>query len=133
MKTLYGILFGFLLLVAMAATQQQKQSDMAVPAYSTSQEQAFSGTILEVKDYQCPVTGTIGSHIAVKGTSDTLEVHLAPAKFLKQYDIVLKPGDQVTVTGIKFTFDGKPAMLARLVVVGRDTFRFRDDKGRPEW
>jgi hypothetical protein len=62
-----------------------------------------------------------------------VEVHLAPATFLKEYGIVLQPGDHVSITGIKFTFDGKPAMMARTIVAGQSTFTFRDAKGRPEW
>lgn len=133
MKIIGNVVLGFLLFAALAATQEQNSSGNAVPAYNTAQEQTFSGTVQEVKDYQCPVSGTIGSHIAVKGGAEMVEIHLAPAKFLKDYDIVLKPGDQVKITGIKFVFQGKPAMLARVVVDGQNTFTFRSDKGRPEW
>ncbi|HLJ25148.1 MAG TPA: hypothetical protein VKY85_00405 [Candidatus Angelobacter sp.] len=134
MKHVGGVLFALLLLAAMAVTQQQKQSNNnSVPAYNPGQEQTFSGTIQEVRDYQCPVSGTIGSHISLKGGGDTLEVHLAPATFLKQYNIVLQPGDQVKITGVKFVFEGKPAILAREIVAGQSTFTFRDGKGRPEW
>jgi hypothetical protein len=31
------------------------------------------------------------------------------------------------------TFDGKPAVLARLIKVKNETFMFRDEKGRPLW
>ena len=47
--------------------------------------------------------------------------------------VMLKSGDKVNVTGIRFEFDGKPAMLARTVTSGQSTFTFRDPKGRPEW
>src|SRR5438045_6796706 len=116
MKRFFSILLGLFLLGALAATQQQKPSDMGIPAYNPAQAQTFSGTVVEVKNYQCPVSGTIGSHISVRGMTETREVHLAPIKFLKDYEIVLNPGDHVSMTGIKLTFDGKPAMLAGTVV-----------------
>ncbi len=138
MKRFFTIAFGLFIWVALAATQQQKPSDVGIPAYDPAQAQTFSGTVVEVKNYQCPVSGTIGSHLSVRGMTETREVHLAPTKFLKDYEIVLNPGDHVSVTGIKFIFDGKPAMLAGTVVAGtpvtgQSTYIFRDAKGRPEW
>jgi len=131
MKSL--VVLAFLLLLAAPLSLMQAAAGNDVPAYNPAQEQTFSGTIQEVKEYQCPVSGTIGSHIAVSGGSETVEVHLAPATFLKQYGIVLKAGDRVTITGIRFIFDGKPAFIARTIVAGQSTFTFRDGKGRPEW
>lgn len=138
MKTHFKISFcvvlsGMLLLAVLAVTQEPKQSSMNIPAYNPSQERTFSGTITEIKNYQCPVSGTIGAHIVVKGITDTVEVHLAPATFLTRYEIVLNPGDKVSVTGIKFNFQGKSAMIAGTVFDGQSTYTFRDLKGRPQW
>ena len=132
MKRTNIILVGFALLAMLSFTQEQKTRNV-VPAYSQAQEQTFSGIVQEAKEYQCPVSGTIGSHVSVKEGSEVIEVHLAPAKFLRQYEMVLRPGDKVTITGIKFVFEGKPAMLARTVVDGQYTFTFRNRNGRPEW
>ena len=133
MKSVGGMLLTLLLLLVAAATQQQNQSNNTIPAYNSAQEQTFNGTVQEVREYRCPVSGTIGSHISVKNISGTVEVHLAPATFLKQYGIVLQQGDHVSVTGVKFIFDGKTAIMARTIVAGQNTFTFRDAKGSPEW
>ena len=127
------VLSSMLLLVVFAVTQEPKQSGMNIPAYNPSQESTFSGTIVEVKNYQCPVLGTPGAHIVVKGITDTVEVHLAPVAFLTRYEIVFNPGDKVSVTGVKFNYQGKPAMIAGAVVDGQNTYLFRDIKGRPQW
>jgi hypothetical protein len=127
MKILGRIAFALLVLVALAFAQQ------LVPSYDTTQQSTLKGRVQEVKEYQCPVSGTIGSHIVLTSGSETLEVLLAPVQFLKDYGIVIKAGDAVTVTGMRFAFEGKPAMMARTVVVDRSTFTFRDNKGRPEW
>jgi len=133
MKNFGKFLLAGALLMALPVTLAQKPAASGVPAYNVAQETTFSGVIKEVKEYQCPVTGTVGAHISVAADFTTLEVHLAPAKFLKDYDIVLKQGDRVTIRGIRFEFDGKPAILARTVTSGQSTFTFRDPKGRPEW
>ncbi len=133
------ILFGALLLLLVAGGLSQVASaGKAAPpntvfAYDTTNQVTIEGKIQEVRDYNCPVTGTVGSHITVKNAEGTIEVHLAPAKFLKEYEIVLKAGDEVKVVGSKITYEGKPAILARTVTVGRETFAFRDDKGKPIW
>jgi hypothetical protein len=93
-----------LLLVAGESFQVTSQDKPAAPAqqdfnYDPANQTTLQGTIQEVKDYKCPVTGTIGTHISVKNDQLTTEVHLAPAKFLKEYEIVLKPGDDVKIIG----------------------------------
>jgi hypothetical protein len=134
------IVFGTLLLLLIAgeASQVIFQQKPVPPAqqnfnYDPANQTTLQGTIEEVKDYKCPVTGTVGSHISVKGEQTSTEIHLAPAKFMKEYEIVLKPGDAVKIVGVKIVFDGKPGMLAKSVTVGKETFIFRDDKGRPLW
>ena len=127
-----------LLVLAGAASSVQSQEKAGSPApqsfpYSPDSEITLQGKIEQVKEYRCPVTGTVGSHITVAAEGTLIEVHLAPAAFLKDYDIVLKAGDQVKVQGVKITFQEKPAMLARSVSVERETFLFRDQKGKPLW
>jgi DNA/RNA endonuclease YhcR with UshA esterase domain len=127
MKIFWRILLSLAVFGVLAFTEE------AVPTYNPAQQQTVHGIVQELKDYQCPVSGTIGAHISINSGSETIEVHLAPARFLKEYGITIKEGDSVTVIGMKFTFNGKPAMMAKTVVTGRSTFTFRDDKGRPEW
>lgn len=133
------IFFGILLLLLCAGELFQAFSQQKLPprqtliAYNSSSQETVQGKIQDVKEYRCPVTGTTGSHITVKTTEGAVEVHLAPAKFLKEYEISFKPGEDVTVTGAKATIDGKPALLAKTVTVGPDTFAFRDDNGKPLW
>ena len=43
------------------------------------------------------------------------------------------PADVITITGTKVTFDGKPAVLARVIKYKNETYLFRDEKGRPLW
>ena len=59
----------------------------------------IQGVVLEVKDYHCPVSGTIGTHFSLKTDHGDLEVHMAPAKFFKDYEILIRKGADVSVTG----------------------------------
>ena len=134
-RVFFGI--GLLLLCAGELFQmfsQQKIAPRQTPiAYDNSSQETVQGKIQEVREYACPVTGATGSHITVKTTEGAVEVHLAPAKFLKEYEISFKPGEDVKVVGAKATVDGKPGVLAKTVTVGQDTFVFRDDHGKPLW
>ncbi len=105
-----------------------------VPKYDHSTEAVFKGTVQEVKDRQCPVSGGMGSHVILKlENGTTIEVHLATTKFVKEYDLVFSVGDQLEVTGSKITFEGVETILAREVKRGNDVYVFRDKDGKPVW
>jgi DNA/RNA endonuclease YhcR with UshA esterase domain len=119
-----------LLFVAPAACEQGKK---AVPKFDPANQTTITGVIDQMSDYRCPISGTIGSHLTVSNPEGAVEVHLAASKFLKEYGFGFAKGDTVKVTGTKAIFDGKPAMLARQVKVGKRTYFFRDEKGIPLW
>lgn len=105
-----------------------------VPKYNPATEAVFKGTVQEVKDRQCPVSGGMGSHVTLAlERGGTIEVHLASTKFVKEYDLAFKPGDQLEVTGSKVTFEGVETIFAREVRRGNDVFVFRDKNGNPAW
>lgn len=138
MKQLQTTLGIVLLLFFAGAACSVIAQDKAAPAhgsfvYNADDQVTVEGVVQEVKDYKCPVSGTIGSHIAVKNATGTIEVHLAPATFLKDNEMVFHTGDQVKLVGAKIQFEGKPALLARTATVGHTTFTFRDAQGKPIW
>jgi DNA/RNA endonuclease YhcR with UshA esterase domain len=119
-----------LLFIAPASCEQGKK---LIPKFDPAKQTTITGVIDQVSDYRCPISGTIGSHLTVSNPEGTVEVHLAASKFLKQYGFAFAKGDAVKVTGTKAIFDGKPAMLARQVKVGKRTYFFRDEMGIPLW
>ncbi len=117
---------------ALAAGKANPQT--AVPKYDPTTEATFKGTVEEVRDRQCPVSGGMGSHVILKlGDGKTIEVHLATTKFMKNYELVFAKGDQIEVTGSKVMFEGVETIFAREVKRGNDTFAFRDKSGNPVW
>jgi len=122
------------LLGSLTVAAQQKPAANSVPKYDKSTEAIFKGTVEEVKDRQCPVSGGMGSHLVLKPSGGTaIEVHLALTKFVTQYVLVFKKGDELEVTGVKIKLAGTDTILARKIKHGSDEFLFRDSDGKPLW
>ena len=125
-----------LLLLAAGTSIVAAQDKTAPPEsyqYNTANQAKINGIVETVTEYKCPVSGAVGTHLTVKTGASTIEVHLAPAKFVKDYDIVIHKGDQVEIQGAKIIFEGKPSLIAKTVVVAQTTFAFRDNNGKPLW
>ncbi len=138
MKTLRSTLLTLMLcaLVALAApaqTQKKDTAEPAVPRYDLAQEVRVKGEVLEVKDYQCPVSGGMGAHLVLQTTEGPLEVHLSLTSFLTDYQISFAKGDKVEILGNKITFHDMPGMLVRKVLKNQVEYSFRDAKGNPLW
>ncbi len=120
--------------VVPASAAQKSENGVAVPKYDPATETTLKGTVEEVKDRQCPVSGGMGSHLILKiADGKTIEVHLASTKFVKTYELVFQKGDEVEVKGSKVKFEGVETIFAREVKRGNDTFMFRDKEGKPVW
>jgi len=124
-----------LLAAALAAMPVAAQKDnTAVPKYDKGAEAVFKGTVLDVTDRVCPVSGGMGSHVTLKLTDgSTIEVHLATTKFVNQYELVFQKGDMIEVTGVKVKFGGTDTILARKIKRGEDEYLFRDADGKRLW
>jgi hypothetical protein len=133
-RVLLGVFTLLLLGAANTLVSQEKHSSTPPSyAYGQSSEQTVRGWVVETKDFDCPVSGTMGSHITLKNEASTIEVHLAPATCMKQYEINIQKGDNVTVVGSRIFFEGKTALIAKSVAIGRETYSFRDAAGNPLW
>ncbi len=134
MKTLRGVLVLLMAVSLSWMAAAQKNEKEAVPKYDKSTEAVFKGTVDEVKDRNCPVTGGMGSHLILKQVDGAaIEVHLALTKFVNQYELVFHKGDVLEVTGVKVKFEGVDTIFARKIKRGEDEFLFRDGDGKPLW
>jgi DNA/RNA endonuclease YhcR with UshA esterase domain len=135
MKTWHIVLLMLALIVAtLPAIAAQGPGATAAPKYDKASEAVYKGTILEVHDRQCPVSGGMGSHLVLQlADGSTIEVHLSSTKFVHQYELVFQKGDVVDVTGDKVKFEGVDTILARKIKRGNDEFLFRDNNGKPLW
>jgi hypothetical protein len=111
----------------------QNAGKPAVPKYNRAAEAVYQGTVIEVRDRQCPVSGGMGSHIIMKLDGNPIEVHLATTAFTKMMEMNLQTGDSIQVTGWKTEFEGVQTIFAREVKYGNDTYVFRTKDGAPAW
>ena len=135
MKTWHVIILilGLLAPLSVVAAEKPENTKQAVPKYNPRTEATFKGTVVEVKDRNCPVSGGMGSHIILKVGDKTIEVHLAATKFVKTYELVFNKGDEIEVIGSKVNFEDVDTIFAREIHRGQDTFVFRDKDGKPIW
>jgi DNA/RNA endonuclease YhcR with UshA esterase domain len=132
--TLIFVAATLVLIVNLAMAGQKPDSTVAVPKYDRAAEATFKGTVEEVRDRQCPVSGGMGSHLILRlSNGNTIEVHLATTKFVKTYDLLFKKGDVVEVVGVKVPFEGVETVFAREVSRGGVVFIFRAKDGTPVW
>jgi len=130
------LLIVIFVLVSLAAAQTAPKANPSpkVPKYNAAAEAVYKGTVDDLKDRECPVSGGMGSHIMLKLESgEVIEVHLATTKFIKLVDMNLKKGDTIEVTGWKTEFEGVQTIFARVVKSGDETYMFRDKDGKPAW
>ncbi len=110
------------------------QNPAAVPKYDFATESTFKGTIVSVSERVCPVSGGMGFHFVMKWQEGTtIEVHVATSKFIKDYEVTLRPGDNVEVIGSRVKFEGVDTIFAREITRGSETYIFRDKIGKVAW
>jgi TusA-related sulfurtransferase len=130
MKLLVGLIILGLSLLALAQPVPKK----SIPKYDLAAEAVYKGTVEDVRDRPCPVSGGMGAHIIMKLDNGMLiEVHLATVAFTKMIDMNLRKGDEVEVTGWKTELEGVQTIFARQVKDGHDTYVFRMNDGTPAW
>jgi TusA-related sulfurtransferase len=130
MKLLIGILLLGLTLAALAVNAPKKN----VPKYNPAAEAVYKGTVEDLRDRECPVSGGMGSHIIMKmEDGNTIEIHLATAEFTRMVEMNLHKGDEIEITGWKLEFEGGQTIFAREVKHGNETYVFRAKDGTPAW
>jgi hypothetical protein len=120
-----------LLIVFLTAVRTpQKQ---APPAYNAAAEVSVSGTVEETREFFCPLSDEQGTHLVLRTQEGPLLIHVAPARFLRSQEFIIKPNDEVSVVGARANYQGQDAMLAREITHGNDVLIVRDHQGRPLW
>ena len=129
-------LIAIFVLASLALAQSAPKPNPApnAPKDNAAAEAVDKGTVDDVRDRECPVSGGMGSHIMLKLESgEIIEVQLATTKFVKLVDLNLQKGDTIEVTGWKTEFEGVQTIFARAVKHGDETYTFRDKDGKPAW
>ena len=129
------VVFVFLLAgsVILRSAPREETTRTEEPRYDPATEIHLVGTITEVREV--PAESPLGGiHLMVKSPAQVFDVHLGPAKFIRQFDIRFAKGDEVHVTGSKVkTAGGVHVVLAREVRKESATLACRREKGEPNW
>jgi DNA/RNA endonuclease YhcR with UshA esterase domain len=96
--------------------------------YDKSAEVKVKGVIDDVKTAE---DATV--HVTLKNDKGSLDVVVAPEKFLKEMEIIFAKGETIEVLGSQLTVDGNPVLLAREVTRNGDVMVMRDERGKGVW
>jgi hypothetical protein len=100
--------------------------------YDAKTETTFAGAIQEVKEVPGTRRGT-GTHLIVKGETETQEIHVGPTWYLNQQKYSFAKGDQIEVLGSKVKYQGADIIVARQIKKGGSTWTLRNEQGIPLW
>jgi len=125
-KVIIGV--GVVVLAMLLLTPQRHPN-----RYNTATEITLHGTVIDVRDFYCPISSREGTHLMVATEKRTVEVHVAPRQFLDGKKWQFSRGDQVDVSGSAIIFHGHDALIAQTISRGNETLALRDSGGKPIW
>lgn len=101
--------------------------------YNTKTVETIKGKVLSVDGF-IPARGmSHGVHLQVQTQKDIVNVHLGPAWYIQNQDIVIKPEDKIEIKGSKINNAYEPAIIAAEVKKGNMTLVLRSEDGFPVW
>ena len=102
MKNFRWMLVGVAVVAVALAASGQKPSDVYRGLkYDKATEVKIHGSVEEIQDFDCPISGSLGSHAVMKSSDGSIVVHVAPVKFMKEYGLEINKGDNVEIIGSK--------------------------------
>lgn len=125
------VLFAMGFMCVLVAPSAVAQRGGGRPRYSPATETTVKGTVQEVQERARGAW--TGTHVILKTSQGTLDVHLGPSDFLAKKQLTLSKDDQIEVTGSKVNEGETEALLARTVKKGDTVFTLRNERGIPEW
>jgi|ERR1035438_4839538 hypothetical protein len=125
------------LLMAWAAASDQKAPAETEPRYDPATTIDMMVVVTDLKEVAAgnPLSGyhLIVRPESARAGSETMDVYLAPADYLKDFDCHFAKGDRFQVKGSKIKYNGNTLVLAREVRLNSTTLYLRDERGVPYW
>jgi sporulation protein YlmC with PRC-barrel domain/translation initiation factor IF-1 len=117
-----------------AASEMIAQMDKHALSYNPNSVETIHGTVKSVKSYRIEGTSTHGVLLTVR-TDDgrTVMAQLGPRSWMDRQNIVLHPGDPVTITGSAVQTGHHVTLVAAQIQTARGTLNLRAPDGRPLW
>jgi hypothetical protein len=131
-RSLMSVVLFLLCCFSLAFTQKAPTKSSTSLKYDLQTENKAKGVVDEVKVLDF---GTRKDFIQLilKDESETVVVYVCPKPFEEEMGITFAKGEQISFTGSKVKGEESEVILAREIVMGTDTWTFRDAKGSPVW
>jgi hypothetical protein len=129
--SLGSFLSAAVLFFAPCSGAQQKTTTVpqANMAYDVSRESVVQGSV--VLYTAASTVAPIGPHAKIQTSSGVVDVHLGNASLIKQNDLILAPGDSVSIVGENLSFGSGSVFVARVLKKGSQTVTLRNLNGVP--
>jgi len=129
-----GILFLVVLLprFAFAEASQASNNRPATVKFDPAAVVTLTGTVL-AETRMTHSKGRTIVRLVVKSGDQQVSVHVGPETWVGAQKWSFASGDEVTVKGSKFTFDGNVGVIAQSITRGNQTLVLRDSTGKPAW
>jgi hypothetical protein len=132
-KRLYlgSLLSAVALFFAPFSGAQQKTTTVSQTStkYDATRESLVQGTVVSYT--AASTTPPIGPHVKIQTSSAVLDVHLGNASLIKQNDMILAPGDSLSIVGENVSFGSGSVFMARVLKKGSQTVTLRNLNGIP--
>lgn len=118
-----------MVLLAVAASAQQKTPTPQQMLYDPSREVSIQGTVVTyTENASAP---PLGPHVTLQTSSGVLDAHLGNARLLDANHLTLAPGDSVRVIGENVSFGSGTQFVVRLIQKGNQAVLLRSTRGFP--
>jgi hypothetical protein len=128
----FGVFATALIIASLAWAQMGPGMRCGRGYYDASNETAIHGVVETVQE-NAAYCRWGGTEVTLKADKDTYVVQLGPTPFLSQNNFNIAKGDEVRVSGFKFTCQGTTFLIAQNVTKGSKTLTLRDAQGFPAW
>lgn len=101
--------------------------------YDIKTIETISGSVVSSDQISPDKNMSAGIHLLLNTDNGNITVHLGPAWYIDNQDILISKGDNISVTGSKVSYNGDLIIIAKEVKKGDQVLRLRDDNGYPLW
>jgi hypothetical protein len=125
------LITGFVLFVSSAAGQI-RMCEMPIASFDKASEVQLAGKFVELKEHMCDM-GMICAHLQLRVDKEVVDVHLAPADFVKRSGFTFSDRDIMEVSALRVKAGSSEMILARWVRTPAGMLVLRDAAGKPKW
>jgi len=114
---------------ALASAAPQKTE----PTYKPESEATLTGTVTKLFTHLGNRQHPRQRATLKQADGTTIDIHIGPTSYIRDNGLLLKVGDQVTVTGSRVVEDNAPLVVVRRITRGKQFLDMRQADGRRLW